>query len=113
MAGVNQAANKEWILTSLNGESITAAKPPTLKFSNGRLAVFGGVNRLNASYALVGDSVTVGDIVSTKMAGDPALMEQESNFAKALRSANKFEVHGNELQLLRDGTVVAAFRSDK
>jgi heat shock protein HslJ len=45
------------------------------------------------------------------MAGDPALMELESSFAKTLRSANSFHVHGNELQLLKDGATVAVFRS--
>jgi len=111
MAGLNQAANKEWTLTSLNGQPVATANPPTIKFASGKLAVFGGVNRLSASYALAGDSVTVGEIASTKMAGDPALMELESSFAKTLRSANNFHVHGSELQLLKDGATVAVFRS--
>jgi heat shock protein HslJ len=111
MADVNQAANKEWTLVSLNGKEITAEKPPTMKFAKGKLSIFGGINRLSGSYALVGDSVTLGEIVSTRMAGAPGAMELENNFAKALRSVDGFHVHGNELQLLSQGTVVATFRA--
>jgi len=112
MADVNQAANKEWTLKTLNGKKVDVEKPPTMKFARGRLSIFGGINRLSGSYALVGDSVTMGEIVSTKMAGDPALMELENNFAKALASVDGFHVHGNELELLSRGTVVATFRSE-
>ena len=112
MADVNQAANKVWTLTTLNGKKVDIEKPPTMKFANGRLSIFGGINRLSGSYALVGDSVTMGEIVSTKMAGDPALMELENNFTKALASVDGFHVHGSQLELLSRGKVVTTFRSE-
>ena len=112
MAGVNTAANKQWTLTALNGEKINVAKPPTMKFAQGKLAIFGGINRLTGSYALVRDTVTMGELVSTKMAGPPALMELENEFAKALASVDGFHVHGNELELLSKGTVVATFSTE-
>ena len=112
MADVNQAANKDWSLKTLNGEKVDVEKPPAIKFARGKLSIFGGINRLSGSYALVDDSVTMGEIVSTKMAGDPALMELEYNCAKALASVDGFHVHGNELELLSRGTVVATFRSE-
>ena len=111
MAGVNQAAHKEWTLTTLNGKEILAEKPPTMKFEHGKLSVFGGINRLSGSYALVDNTVTMGSLVSTKMAGDPALMELEANLAKALASVDAFRVSGGVLTLSSNGTVVAAFRS--
>jgi predicted amidohydrolase YtcJ/heat shock protein HslJ len=113
MADVNQAANKEWTLTSLNGKEVVASKPPTMKFARGRLSIFGGINRLSGSYALVGDSVTLGEIVSTRMAGPPELMALEAEFAKVLRSVDGFHVHGSELELLTKGAVVAKFRSQQ
>lgn len=112
MADVNQAANKVWTLTTLNGKKVDIEKPPTMKFANGKLSIFGGINRLSGSYALVGDSVTMGEIVSTKMAGDPALMELENNFTKALASVDGFHVHGSNLELLSRGKVVTTFRSE-
>lgn len=111
LAGVNQAAHKEWTLTTLNGKEVVAEKPPTMKFEHGKLDIFGGINRLTGSYALVDDTVTMGSLVSTKMAGDPALMELESNLAKALASVDAFQVSGNQLTLSSKGNVVAKFRS--
>jgi hypothetical protein len=111
MAGVNQAAHKEWTLTTLNGEKIDVAKPPTMKFAHGKLTIFGGINRLSGSYALVGGSVTMGKLVSTKMAGPPALMELERHFAKTLATVDGFDVIGNELTLSTEGAVAATFRS--
>lgn len=112
MAEVNQAAHKEWTLKTLNGKEITAEKPPTMKFSHGQLSVFGGINRLSGSYALVDNAVTMGQLVSTKMAGPPALMELESEFAKALASVDGFHVHGNELALSSKGSDIATFHSE-
>jgi heat shock protein HslJ len=82
-----------------------------MKFEHGKVSVFGGINRLSGSYALVNDTVTMGSLVSTKMAGDPALMELEANLAKALASVDAFEVSGDELTLSSDGAVVATWRS--
>jgi len=111
MAAVNQAANKEWTLTTLNGKKVDVVNPPTMKFARGKLTIFGGINQLSGSYALVGDSVTMGQLVSTKMAGDPALMELESSFAKALASVDGYHVSGNLLEVSSKGNVVATFSS--
>ena len=110
MAEVNQAAGKEWILVSLNGKPVATDKPPTMKFERGKLAIFGGVNRMSGSYALIDNgSVTLGQLVSTKMAGPSVLMELERNFSEIMVSVNGFHVRGNKLQLLSDGRVVAEF----
>jgi len=113
MAGVNQAAGKEWTLTMLNSKEIAAERPPTMKFEHGNLSIFGGINRLSGSYALIDDSVTLSSLVSTKMAGDPKLMELESSLAKTLASVDAFQVDGNNLALSSSGTVVAKFRAGK
>jgi len=111
MAGVNSAGGREWTLRSLNGDAIDTAQPPTMLFEGGRLSVFGGVNRLTGSYALVRDSVTMGDLASTRMAGPPELMALEDRFAKTLKTVDAFHVHGDELDLLSDGKVVAEFQA--
>ena len=114
MAGANQAAHKEWTLTTLDGTEVKAEKPPTMKFEHGKISIFGGVNRLTGSYALVDDqNITLGSLVSTKMAGPPALMEREWELAKVLASVDGFKVSGNELSLSSNGTVVATFRSGR
>lgn len=111
MAEVNQAAGREWTLVSLSGKPITVKKPPTMMFERGRLSIFGGVNRMGGSYALVGESVTLGDLMSTRMAGPSDLMELESNFSKVMSTVDGFHVRGNELELLSAGTVVAKFKT--
>ena len=111
MADVNSAANKMWTLVTLNGKKVTAEKPPTMKFSGGKLAMFGGVNRLNGSYALVNDAVIMGQLISTKMAGPPKLMKLESEFVKVMASVDKFHVHGTELELFNGPKVVATLHS--
>jgi heat shock protein HslJ len=113
MAEINQAAGKDWFLTMLDGKAVKAQRTPTMRFERGRLSVFGGVNRLSGSYALVGESVTMGELVSTRMAGPAVLMDLEARFSKALASVDGFHVRGNELELMSQGVVVAKFRSDQ
>jgi heat shock protein HslJ len=109
MAHVNTAANKEWKLTTLLDKQIDVVRPPTMMFAKGRLNIFGGVNRLSGSYALIRDSVTLGELISTKMAGPPELMELERLFATTLAGVDGFHVHENQLALLSKGQVVATF----
>ena len=88
-------------------ERVNANPPPTLMFADGKITVFGGINQLTGSYALVQDAVVMGDIASTKKAGPPELMELENNFASTLAKVNGFKVSENELTLSTDGKVVA------
>ena len=111
MAAVNAAANKEWKLVALNGKEVMADKPPTMTFAKGKVAIFGGVNRLTGSYAFIDSTVTFGSLASTRMAGDPALMELESSLARTLASVNTFQVSGTELTLFNKGNAVAIFHS--
>ena len=111
MEDVNTAAGKEWTLTSLHGLAIDTATHPTMMFEHGRLSIFGGVNQLSGSYALLGDAVIMGDIASTRKAGPPDLMELEGNFAATLAKVDGFNVSGNQLTLLIDGEAVAVFHS--
>ncbi len=113
LAGLNTAAKKTWKLTTLGGKPIRSAKPPTITFAGGKLAVFGGVNRMNGSCALVRDTVTIGKLASTRMAGPPELMELEAKFARTLATVDSFHVHGKELELLSGGTTVATFAASE
>lgn len=108
---VSDMIGREWSLTALNGNGVIGEKPPTLTLEDGRFTGFGGVNRISGNYSSDGKRITFGQIISTRMAGDPALMEQESKFTIALESADAFEVADNQLVLSNDGAVVAKFRS--
>lgn len=109
MVAVNSAGNKDWVLSELNGNQISTAMPPMMRFSGGRVSIFGGVNQLSGTYAFIRETVVLGDLMSTRKAGPPALMELEQQFSKTLASVNGFHVHGNVLQLLSGGEIVAVF----
>lgn len=111
MAEVNQAVGKDWVLVSLNEQKVDVEMPPTLRFEHGKITLFGGVNQISGSYALVQDSVTLGDLVSTKRAGPEELMKLESSLAETLAKVNGFHVQGDQLELLNGGKVVARFHT--
>ncbi len=108
---MNEIAGKEWTLTALNGKNVAAGKPPSIRFADGRVPAFGGVNRLSGTYTMDDHAVSFGALVSTRMAGDPALMEQEADLAKALAAVDALQLAGSELALTSKDTVVAKFRS--
>jgi predicted amidohydrolase YtcJ/heat shock protein HslJ len=112
MAEVNQAAGKVWTLIKLNGKAIDRNEPPTIKFEGGKVSVFGGVNRISGSYALLGtQGVLLGQLSSTRMAGPPELAMLESEFSAGLASVDAFHVEGDRLDLLRGDDVIATFRN--
>jgi heat shock protein HslJ len=83
-----------------------------MKFEAGKLSIFGGVNRLTGVYALIDNqSVTLGELVSTQMAGPPERMELERSFSKTIARVDGFHVDGKQLDLLSGGKVVATFKS--
>lgn len=114
MAEVNQAAGKVWSLVKLNGQPITLEKPPTIQFQGGKLSVFGGINRITGSYALLSNqSVVLGELAGTRMSGSPELSEIESQFSSTLASVDAFHVEGKRLDLLKGTQVVAVFRTEE
>jgi|688.fasta_scaffold151445_2 predicted amidohydrolase YtcJ/heat shock protein HslJ len=114
MAEVNQAAGKVWSLVKLNGQPITLEKPPTIQFQGGKLSVFGGINRITGSYALLSNqSVVLGELAGTRIAGSPELSKIETEFSSTLAAVDAFHVEGKRLDLLKGSQVVAVFRSDE
>jgi len=107
---VNAAAGKWWSLSSLGGKFISKSNPPRLKFANGKVMIKGGVNTLTASYAILDDTVFLGDVASTKMAGDPAAMKLERDLAATLKTVDSYKIEGKTLILLDNGKPVAVFR---
>lgn len=97
-----------------NVATIPSRRCPTDQFQGGKLSVFGGINRITGSYALLGNqSLVLGELASTRMAGSPELGEIESEFSSALASVDAFHVEGKRLDLLKGTEVVAVFSSDE
>ncbi|MFN8445881.1 MAG: META domain-containing protein [Caldilineaceae bacterium] len=104
----NVLAGTQWQLTTLdvsgNVTPVASGSDVTLKFSNdGQATGNAGCNSYGGSYRVDNDSITFGDMVSTKMAcTDSTLMTQEQQVLQALGSADLFEVRGDQLIIWYD-----------
>ncbi len=69
-----------------------------------------GCNSYSAGYTVDGESLTIGLPVSTMMACEQPIMDQETAFLNAMQSASSFKLETEQLHLLNDqGNVVVDF----
>jgi heat shock protein HslJ len=116
-AGAPTLTNTRWVLASL-GEtpaevSENAEEHPYLMFGADEEGVSGstGVNFLSGTYERDGDALKFGPLITTRRAGPPALMQQETTFTQALERTAGWRIREGGLELLdADGAVVARFR---
>ncbi|MEN7972896.1 MAG: META domain-containing protein [Verrucomicrobiota bacterium] len=79
-------------------------------FQGGKVSGLGGINRYSGSYVLEGSALALKQIVSTRIAGLPAEMDQENQFLEKLAPVAKYRIVGTELRLLDEaGRVVLVF----
>lgn len=86
----------------------------TADFANGRLSGSGGCNRYNGSYTTKGKQIKIGPLASTFKACEESVMQQETNFLKAMQGATRYEVNNDGLQIYyrnKDGEGVLRFTS--
>lgn len=94
----------EWIVESVDGGGIIDGARGTLEFgSDGRLAGRAFCNRYSASYALSGETLTIGQAAATKMACAPALMDLESKFLAALSAVRGYALAADGALMLSGG----------
>lgn len=107
--------NRPWRLASYvnaQAETVEAAahSPAVVTFEDGSASGTSGCNSFFGSYTLSGDRITMGEMGSTLMACEEALMQQEQDFLAALAGAATYAVQGESLQLFdAAGSVVATF----
>lgn len=76
---------RTFVVSSVGGVEALAAPTAVLTFgTDERLYGRGTVNRVNGSYELDGDVLTVGPMMSTMMAGPPEAMAQEHRLLAVL-----------------------------
>ena len=82
----------------------------TLEFGeDGQAGGHGGCNSYSGPYTVQGDSLQFGELISTLMAcTDQAVTEQEQQYLEALRTADRFTLEGDTLQIAykNDGAVL-------
>lgn len=99
----NQLESATWILTayavdgSMQDALVTAQSDAT--FADGKVSGNAGVNQYSGSYEVDGSKLSIGPLLSTQMAGDPAIMEQEAAYLAALQAAGAYRVDGDKLTI--------------
>ena len=104
----------KWMLQSyaVDGElqSMIPASEVDATFADGTVSGTGGCNQYSGSYELDGEALSIGPLVSTMMACDQAIMDQEVAFMSALGAAASYEVSGDTLTVKDEaGTISVVF----
>ncbi len=97
---------KSWKATEIAGvKSVLSAKgnEATAKFAAGRVSGSATVNSYGGPYTTgPGNTIQIGTLMSTQMAGPPDAMAQEQAYMAALQKAAAFKVTADSLTLLDD-----------
>jgi len=82
--------------TSPDGSKIAEASlngPRALAFAaDGTVSGTGGCNRIAGSYTLAGETIGFGQMISSMMACEPLVSEQEARFLRALAAAKRWRI---------------------
>ncbi|QIB50624.1 META domain-containing protein [Pseudomonas sp. OIL-1] len=91
----------EWVVEDINGGGIIDGSRVELAFlHNDRLAGQASCNNYSAEYELTTEALVVGDVISTKKACPPALMEQEHRFLDMLQRVQQFRFNEQDALVL-------------
>jgi heat shock protein HslJ len=99
---------REWTVASLAGRPTLPAPRITMTFAEGRVAGMGSCNRYGAGYTLTSEGLSFSKGMSTMMACEPALMEQERTFLELLEKVRRFTIgkDGSLVLLADDGSSI-------
>jgi heat shock protein HslJ len=103
-----ELAGSRWVAIEVGGRPSLVGASPTAKFDlDGRVHGSTGVNRFSADYSIVGDELTLGPAVSTRMAGSPEAMAQEqawfdtlTGLCRVRRDGERLVIEGGETTLV-------------
>ena len=93
----------KWLAEDIAGGGVVDGVQTTLEVSNdGTVSGSTAVNRYGGKASIDGNKITLGQLVMTRRAGPPALMDQESKFVAALEKVASFQVDDAGLLNLLD-----------
>ena len=98
-----------WVMTGYNNgkQAVVSALPDvevTAIFgADGQLSGSAGCNRYNAPYTVDGNKIKIGMAISTMMACEQPIMDQEAQYLAAIQTAATYKIEGSKLEL-RDAT---------
>lgn len=101
---IDGLVGSEWLLEDLAGKGVLDDVRATLSFEEEmRVSGRGSVNRFNAPIKIEDSKPRIGPIASTKMAGPPAVMNQEQAYFEALAKATSITLEEPFLHIFIDG----------
>jgi putative lipoprotein len=90
-----------WTVTSIAGRPVSGDRPLTLSIAADHgVGGFAGCNNYFAEVVIDGQNLVFGPAAATRMACDPTIMQQETDFLAALAAVQSFEIEGQGLRLL-------------
>ncbi len=106
-----------WIVTGYNNgkgavTSVAAGTELTANFgADGKLSGNAGCNSYSASYQTGGAKISIGPAITTQMACEQAILDQEQQYLTALTTAATYRIDGDKLELrTADGALAASFQ---
>jgi heat shock protein HslJ len=103
LAGPAVDITGDWRLTggTRAGEPIplVVAAPITMRIDGDEIGGTAACNHYGGEVSINGNRITVGSLMVTEMACDPAVMESESAYLAAIAEVDRFERRGNALTL--------------
>lgn len=107
-------ANVNWELFAIGNDALNwSERRPTLKFLNGQIQGFSGVNRFSGTYRTQSNTIQIDPGSMTLMAGTPERMAVESKLTTQLPLVNRFGIFEGELVLFRGDKELFRFRNAK
>jgi putative lipoprotein len=83
----------EWIAEAIGGKPVLDKAKASLAFAaDGTVSGTGGCNRIAGSYTLAGETIGFGQMISSMMACEPLVSEQEARFLRALAAAKRWRI---------------------
>jgi heat shock protein HslJ len=92
-------AGKTYLSQSTTGITLADGAVLRISFDDGRISVSGGCNGMGGDVTFEGDAMTVGPMMSTQMACDQPLMDQDSAVQAFLTAGTTVSVDGDTLVL--------------
>jgi heat shock protein HslJ len=90
-------------VASIEGVPWALASGPSATFADGTVAGSTGCNRFSAPYTVDGDALSIGEVVTTRMACPPPADAVERDYLAALERVARWQREGDELVLSDDG----------
>ncbi len=94
----------KWLAEDIAGKGVLDRAQSTLEIQpDGAIGGSTSVNRYRGQATIDGNAISFGPLITTRRAGPPAMMEQESRFTEAFSRVTSFRIDESDLLYLTDG----------